>query len=260
MKKQLILGSTLLFTSMALHIPSAMAYSSEAEAFFIGADPDVVIGETLATNSAPGVIAEASIDGFTLHSTSSLDFSQFDLGEEPVIAGVSDENLEELFNETGFPLVGAIASWTETFIVTGAGAAALNFQWDGTLSSDAGSSLTAGYLFGATAFDSELTKHGVNANGSGISIVDSSGSIALFFTEDEIGTTFDVDATLLTIIGLIAEGFGEDPTGIAIADFSNSATFSFTGGIAVAPVPVPAAVWLLGSALIGLVGIRRRTA
>ena len=47
----------------------------------------------------------------------------------------------------------------------------------------------------------------------------------------------------------------------ADADFYNSLKLiSVTGGIEAvgAPVPVPGAIWLLGSGLIALVGIRRR--
>lgn len=60
---------------------------------------------------------------------------------------------------------------------------------------------------------------------------------------------------------LLARSFG------MIADASNTGTFSFSGSAAanisvlgntVAPVPVPAAVWLMGSALVGLVGFRRK--
>jgi len=45
-----------------------------------------------------------------------------------------------------------------------------------------------------------------------------------------------------------------------LADLAGSAysAVPFSGGLVTAPVPVPAAVWLLGSGLLGLIGLRRK--
>lgn len=253
MKKQLILGGTILLTSMALHMPSAMAYSSNAEAF---ADFGNVTGQGNTTASANfnSQSSNASVDGFTLHSDSRVD-NYYGHGFHNQFATLTAEAGE---------ITAAESSFSETFVVTGAGAASLDFVWDGTLGADAGSGLAAGFTFAALALDNLLFDSGENVSGTGDTNIDSGGSIALFFTQNDIGTTFDVTALLTTYI---SEAFilceqcelvlaNQEDGYSAFADFSNTASFSFTGGIAA--VPVPAAVWLLGSALMGLVGIRRR--
>lgn len=62
----------------------------------------------------------------------------------------------------------------------------------------------------------------------------------------------DADATI--------QGDGTD-VGLWYIDFDNNwLVYEFPGSPVPAPVPVPAAVWLLGSALLGMVGISRRRA
>ncbi len=62
----------------------------------------------------------------------------------------------------------------------------------------------------------------------------------------------DADATI--------QGDGTD-VGLWYIDFENNwLVYEFPGSPVPAPVPVPAAVWLLGSALLGMVGISRRRA
>ncbi len=62
--------------------------------------------------------------------------------------------------------------------------------------------------------------------------------------------------------GLVEGGFG-GINGFSMGQSLLGATFSGTGGVAklspVGTVPVPAAVWLFGSGLLGLAGIARRT-
>lgn len=253
MKKQLILGGSILLTSMALHMPSAMAYSSNTEAF---ADNGYVAnqGATSASATFHSQTSNASVDGFNLHADSQV--TNYDRREY--------EELQSLKTHRG-DITKARASFSETFRITEAGEATLTFGWDGSLSVDAGSGLTAGYEFSASALGLSAGDSGENVSGTGETIVNSGGSIGLLFTEGQVGTTFDVDAYLITyisdqiiqcvqcnrVLASSQEGYS------ALADFSDTATFSFTGGIAA--VPVPAAVWLLGSALMGLVGVRRRT-
>ena len=47
-------------------------------------------------------------------------------------------------------------------------------------------------------------------------------------------------------------------SGLTFAGFSPGASGAFLDKVDVSPVPVPAAVWLLGSGILGLVGLRKR--
>lgn len=89
-------------------------------------------------------------------------------------------------------------------------------------------------------------------------------------TFEQAGTTFDGNAGLLSITTYSATGnfailidlvFNGDGSGALFADAgilgSASGCFSYGGG-GCEVVPVPATVWLFGSALIGLAGIKRK--
>ena len=69
----------------------------------------------------------------------------------------------------------------------------------------------------------------------------------------------DQSNTKLTLLGEgVLSGHGFDPTNAEFS-FSASSINSYSGTVTTV-VPVPAAVWLFGSGLIGLVGIARRKA
>ncbi len=72
----------------------------------------------------------------------------------------------------------------------------------------------------------------------------------------------DQTAGLLNLMGKgVLSGNGFDATDVTWSFSSSSTTsYSMTVASAVATVPVPAAVWLFGSGLLGLVGIARRKA
>lgn len=80
----------------------------------------------------------------------------------------------------------------------------------------------------------------------GASAADANGNTTPF---DLSGTLFPNIYTLSANANIGANAFGQEAVGGA-ADFS----LDFN----VAPVPIPAAVWLFGSGLLGLVGIARR--
>jgi hypothetical protein len=63
-----------------------------------------------------------------------------------------------------------------------------------------------------------------------------------------------------TYTGVDVTPFGNSPTGAStsVNPYAGKWSLSSTGALTYSAVPVPAAVWLLGSALIGLVGVSRR--
>ena len=135
-------------------------------------------------------------------------------------------------------------------------------------------------LFGGE-FDCSLTDFGSDTNTADeISITGSLGNgtfnVGAWFTENGLLTGFFLDFTVagipVGIGGTPDSAFGtpypdaENPIGIAgvwraIFDFGDGQGPVPTGGVVLAtpaPVPVPAAAWLFGSALLGLVAVKRK--
>ncbi len=80
------------------------------------------------------------------------------------------------------------------------------------------------------------------------------GTGATLSTDQTLATfTFDGDATLTWNLG--SQAFLVTVNG---TEFSG-ADFQLTSANTISPVPLPGAVWLLGSGLIGLFGLRRRS-
>lgn len=90
----------------------------------------------------------------------------------------------------------------------------------------------------------------------------------LDITGDWDGTTGITMSLLINTSNQLTAVFDYGSDGFIDLTISNFATFTFTPGnpddvynggfIAVAPVPIPAAVWLFGSGLLGLIGFARR--
>ncbi len=76
-------------------------------------------------------------------------------------------------------------------------------------------------------------------------------------TSGTLGGSFSVTAFSPTFMVSIPIVFDLD-AGTFSADGGALGTVSGIGSLEAAPVPVPAAVWLFGSALLGMMGIRRR--
>jgi hypothetical protein len=62
--------------------------------------------------------------------------------------------------------------------------------------------------------------------------------------------------TLFTTTG--SAGLNNPTLGIGVAAGGNGTTYANIGGVYLNPVPIPPAVWLLGSGLVGIIGIRRK--
>jgi hypothetical protein len=81
---------------------------------------------------------------------------------------------------------------------------------------------------------------------------------------DMTGLTGVAPGTAATLYGVTGNGTGTGATtafslGTALFSLAND-TLTFTGNGGNTPVPLPAAVWLLGSGLLGLAGVGRRRA
>ena len=267
MKKNILLGSALLATAFMLNTPSAMAfrvepppYTSEASA---DAQGDFDSGPTSASAYGPMTHSRASVNDFELHSYSEV-YDGSLVADSTLEAGISEEPPVRTRGDARF---------SQRFTVVGAGTATLRFEWDGQLYSNG--TYAAGFGFGAEANGDTLGYLGGVRDGDTISggtaNINLFHSIDVTFDASDIGSMFDVYASLNTYAGDIRRkkldadfDFASIVTEIdpraAYADFSNTAVFSFTGQGVIAPaaVPVPAAVWLFGSALLGLIGIQRK--
>ncbi len=75
---------------------------------------------------------------------------------------------------------------------------------------------------------------------------------------EELTINFNVGASFDDILAELADGTIR--MGIHVQGFASGGSESFVNGGGPSPVPLPAAVWLFGSALLGLIGIGRRKA
>ena len=83
------------------------------------------------------------------------------------------------------------------------------------------------------------------------------------FTKGDIGEIFNISLYLETsVVGGGSIAFSEDDTLVFDSDFYDTLKIdTISGGIEAVegpPIPIPGAVWLMGSGLIAMVGIRRR--
>lgn len=91
------------------------------------------------------------------------------------------------------------------------------------------------------------------------------------WTIDSGGSTYSFSMLTISIVSQTSNSISLEGTGIASitgfddrsGDFTltlnqNSRAFSFSSSASVAHMPVPAAVWLFGSGLVGVLGIARR--
>jgi hypothetical protein len=73
------------------------------------------------------------------------------------------------------------------------------------------------------------------------------------------GSTVSKTFTLDGALGAQSFSFGSDFSNLASVSWSQSADFHQFDNVNATPTPIPAAAWLLGSGIMGLAGIRRRT-
>ena len=111
-----------------------------------------------------------------------------------------------------------------------------------------------GTLFSLSEFDSLSSPVTVVNTNSEYSILIGAGNTKIF----DVGTLFTAQSSTLTVT-LLASDLVQGDTAVALRDrasldITRSAEFLLT----TSAVPVPAAAWLFGSGLIGLIGLARR--
>ncbi len=187
------------------------------------------------------------------------------------------------------PTSGAQTLAQSTFMipveVTAAGFGSLTFSWNGTLDYHTNTGGSAFYsINGNTTTDNPgdfvsggpANPNSPNAGKSG-SLGPNSAQDSLAFSDqqaifwefqaDDIGKVFNVDFNARAILNInnLEEALGTGTAGALVGGATISADLLFGSNGVLAPVgvtavPIPAAVWLFGSALLGLFGINRRKA
>lgn len=197
------------------------------------------------------------------HNTSSnvlLNFGDNSYGATTEITG---ENAWEIKSESflngismnadPFSAATSSASFDQYFRATSSGEARIRFEWDGTLETNGLTSV--GYLFSAqkSGGDSIFGDEELNSGVDESALI--SGDEELIFEVSE-GEVFLIHVALDTWVNEI---FEEEGSIFGRANFLNTAALTgFSDNLqTVSAVPVPAALWLLGSAITFL-GMNRR--
>jgi hypothetical protein len=217
--------------------------------------------------AVPVIVAAALIDSFDYGTTTGSATDNFALGSTSN-AGINAElpNSDNtrywyVFATGGSGVTGSIST------ITTPGSAVLTHTGPGT---NPAVGVTLQYQFGSTGtnLSSYATLNILGSSGSGtgqyeISVWDSDGTKGL--TNLPLNGSFNSFFIDLSTLALDPQNKGTIPgldltkvTSIYLYAMPTSGFSHTINEINVAPVPIPAAAWLLGSGLIGLVAIRRR--
>ena len=164
----------------------------------------------------------------------------------------------------------AQASFTQTFEVTAVGSASINFSYEGWLSianlgDGSAEDMWADTSFSVYAYDDLENEGGDSYNLMDIGENFPSGTFSFTynFTDEDVGSLFYVTLELNASVSSEYINYIGDGGLNFISDFYNTAELTdYSGGIdplGGPPVPIPGALWLLGSGLFGLMAVRRRT-
>jgi hypothetical protein len=241
-----------LTTALTLAI---LASSAQAEYVTSGTSGTI----SVSAGSATSVFYTAATDGSsnTAYAPINLSFNgdwTFDFSDLNNVAFTGNVNLgdyETQTNVTGFPVIDGHISYTgANYAFSGVGSYDESSNIFSYSSSSTGSNSSGASDFTNTGASCENGKTSIFANVCGTwsgTTGDWEGlSISLGFSEDR--STFD---------GSIA---AIEQSGSGLTANTTTINFTLDSGVNNAPsaVPVPAAAWLFGSALVGLAGLKRR--
>ncbi len=151
----------------------------------------------------------------------------------------------------------AQAEFSQEFEVVGAGHVDISFSFSGSLSAE-----------GSSAYDGSWTMDLIAEAGDALGNfqdfyqildmidtmeVNETFQFSYDFTADQVGETFALELYLQTMTDYSGSSFEAGESLILTSNFYNSLQID---AIDETPVPVPGAVWLLGSGFAGLVGMR----
>ncbi len=166
--------------------------------------------------------------------------------------------------------------------VTAAGLGSLIFSWHGTVDRHTNTSIFPFYtLIGVTTDNPGDLVSGGPTNPSGLEfstvgaltpripgtsvVTNDQHTIVWDFLADDVGKIFNLTFTASTsmVIDNVKQSFGPGTPGDLVAGATISGNLLFGSNDVLAPVgvtavPIPAAVWLFGSALLGLFGFNKR--
>ena len=212
-----------------------------------------------------GTLIKPGVDGAW---NSSFSFSQL---PKRTSQGMTDNNTDLTLTSGTYgssKLGDGAGSWDMT--VSGGTFTTSNFQVDAILTTAGGTFVQYGTITGGTIDQTSgaitLDPTGrLGAVGAGVyNAAWNISSTATAYTQFTTGSSTNVDGTL-TGHGIAANGDGTYNVILVSASDVGTAWGSFSTtpyveawNVNLAPVPIPAAAWLFGSGLIGLVGIARR--
>jgi hypothetical protein len=176
---------------------------------------------TLLLFSQLASVSQAALVGPTVSGTNGSPISAFgNYNNNGVVVNIQSDSILASINSNSFPLATGTLSWTGTELVT--------VSFDYNISSSNPGAIANSIIYGGNFGDP--SRYFVFAGNA-------SAHISQIFNLSD----FDSGESLFVQAAANSTGFA-----------------SITNLSVAAPVPVPAAVWLLGSGLVGLIGLNRR--
>lgn len=181
--------------------------------------------------------------------------------------------LHNSWNNTYQGWIYVFADFDKDFEVTAAGPASIRFSWEGSMQAIGDSKYNNNYYLYADANveDGSLMNNDVywydELNSAVTLSISESDVFNYVFDAKDVGNFFTISLTLQTEVGLLDDTQPINFTGNDSLDFTSNfyntlKIDSISGGIEAVQgppvVPLPSTVLLLGSSLLGLIGIRRK--